>query len=273
MKSNGLEYCDKCGKGLMMSFTCPECERVICDTCSGLTTAAPEVHSWGVSQTLGGGQPTCPFCAGPSDGLGVRFAKWWHRLTHGPSPRSQRAKPGVAERQQRNQALLKACKDGDPSQVESLLRDEADVNCEGEYQMTPLRIAAGRGALRIAELLLGKKANVNFVGPYGDCALRDAIGNGSTEIMRLLIAHGADANVASSVSRENVLHWAVQQDEPNEAAIQMLVDNGANLKAANVDGQTPLDMARKRGSYNEFRPKIVEILSRGPDPKGRIARA
>lgn len=272
MKKNGLEYCDKCGKGLMMSFTCPECERVICDTCSGMTTTAPEVHSWGVSQTLGGGEPKCPFCPDPDDGFALRVGKWWRRLTHGPSPRSQRAKPGVAKRQELNEALLQACQDGDASQVESLLREGADVNCEGEYHLTPLRHAASRGAVGLAELLVAKKANVDYASPYGECALRDAISNACMDMLRLLIRHGADPNVAGAVSRENVLHWAVQEGDPNEEAIQILVNNGANLRAKNVEGRTPIDMARGRGEYNEFRPKLVEILERGPDPNGRISR-
>jgi ankyrin repeat protein len=125
-----------------------------------------------------------------------------------------------------------------------------------------LRLAAGNGDLGTAKLLLAKKANVNFVGPYGDCALRDAIGNGSLEMLRLLLAHGANPNLASSVSGENVLHWAIQQSEPNEEAIQVLVDNGANVGAINVDGRSPLDMARDKG-YT----KIVEILSQGTNPK------
>ena len=62
MKKGGLTYCDKCGKGVIMSFTCSKCGRVICDTCGGMTTTQPVQHSWGTSQMLGGGKAECPFC-------------------------------------------------------------------------------------------------------------------------------------------------------------------------------------------------------------------
>jgi Ankyrin repeats (3 copies)/YbbR-like protein/Ankyrin repeat len=58
----GGVYCTKCGKGVIMSWTCPKCNKLICDTCSGLTTTQPEIHEGFTSQTLGGGTATCPYC-------------------------------------------------------------------------------------------------------------------------------------------------------------------------------------------------------------------
>jgi ankyrin repeat protein len=58
----GGVYCRKCGKGVIMSWTCPKCGKLLCDTCSGLTTTQPEIHEGFTSQTLGGGNATCPYC-------------------------------------------------------------------------------------------------------------------------------------------------------------------------------------------------------------------
>ena len=62
MKIDGLIYCDKCGKELIMSFTCEKCGRIVCDTCGKMTSSQPEQHIWGTSQMLGGNKPECPFC-------------------------------------------------------------------------------------------------------------------------------------------------------------------------------------------------------------------
>ncbi len=48
------------------------------------------------------------------------------------------------------------------------------------------------------------------------------------------IAIGQLANLSvhvtgSAVSRDNVLHYAVQQNDPNVEAVRILVNNGANL--------------------------------------------
>ena len=70
-KPGGGTYCSKCGRGVIMSWTCPKCGKLFCDTCSGLTTSSPEIDQGFTVQTLGGGTPTCPSCetgvAPPSD--------------------------------------------------------------------------------------------------------------------------------------------------------------------------------------------------------------
>ena len=66
MKKGDLYYCDRCGKGVIMSWTCPQCNKLICDTCSGMSDpaeAAPRSVGPGISvMSLGGGEPQCPFC-------------------------------------------------------------------------------------------------------------------------------------------------------------------------------------------------------------------
>lgn len=59
--SDGV-YCTKCHRGVIMSWTCPQCGKLFCDTCSGMTSAAPEIHEGFTVQTLGGNTPTCPSC-------------------------------------------------------------------------------------------------------------------------------------------------------------------------------------------------------------------
>lgn len=65
MEKDGLFYCDKCGKGVMMSWTCPKCNKLLCDICGGMSdpkAAAPKDMGGFTVQSLGGNEPSCPFC-------------------------------------------------------------------------------------------------------------------------------------------------------------------------------------------------------------------
>ena len=55
-------YCSKCGRGVIMSWTCPKCGKLLCDTCSGLTTTKPEINQGFTVQKFGGGTASCPYC-------------------------------------------------------------------------------------------------------------------------------------------------------------------------------------------------------------------
>jgi hypothetical protein len=48
-----------------MSWTCPKCERLLCDICSSLSNpeaASPQDMGGFTVQELGGGNASCPFC-------------------------------------------------------------------------------------------------------------------------------------------------------------------------------------------------------------------
>lgn len=54
-----------------MSWTCPQCGKLFCDTCSGMTSTAPEIHEGFTVQTLGGNTPTCPHCQADASADGM----------------------------------------------------------------------------------------------------------------------------------------------------------------------------------------------------------
>ena len=67
MEKNGKTYCDYCGEPVLMSWTCPSCNRLICDICSGMSDpveAKPKDMGGFTLQTLGGGEASCPYCDG-----------------------------------------------------------------------------------------------------------------------------------------------------------------------------------------------------------------
>lgn len=65
-----------------------------------------------------------------------------------------------------------------------------------------------------------------------------------------LLANGADPNVANGKEQENSLHVAVRRGQPG-AAIQKLLDHGANVELRRGDGATAWMLAR-RGGHDEL---------------------
>jgi ankyrin repeat protein len=79
--------------------------------------------------------------------------------------------------------------------------------------------------------------------------------------LELLLEHGADVNAANQAG-DTALHGAALRGSP--AIIQFLVDRGANLRAKNAKGQTPLDIAmgvpNERVPYNEATASLLRRL-------------
>lgn len=57
---------------------------------------------------------------------------------------------------------------------------------------------------------------------------------------RILINNGADVN-ARNIQNDTPLHWAAFYGSPEVA--KLLIESGANLKALNAKGETPRDHA------------------------------
>lgn len=77
--------------------------------------------------------------------------------------------------------------------------------------------------------------------------------NGYHEIVKLLIEHGAVLEALSGVSQATPMVFAAQSGSPE--TVQVLVDAGARVNAANCYGNTPLHEAAHDGNGD-----IVDIL-------------
>jgi ankyrin repeat protein len=182
--------------------------------------------------------------------------------------------------------LMVAAKIADPALVGLLLERGAEVNATTQNGGTPLMFSAIRGSLETVEMLIEHGADVNAVAHFNWTAMMVAAAKGHDEVIGLLLEHGANADVADIYgwtplmravhenrfaavslflrSREvdleaaddsgaTALHHAARQGHVEIA--QLLVDNGAELDAENVQGFTPLAMARQ-----QHHPKMVHYL-------------
>ena len=96
-----------------------------------------------------------------------------------------------------------------------------------------------------------------------EAQLADAAKKLDKAAVRALLDQHVDVN-ASQVDGTTALHWAAERDDLETAA--MLVRAGANVKAANRYGVTPLSLACTNGSG----PMIELLLKAGADPNAAL---
>jgi ankyrin repeat protein len=116
--------------------------------------------------------------------------------------------------------LHRAARGGDPELIRLLVARGLDVNARDAYQDTPLRDMMGKGKPEAVEALIEAGANVNAVGMNGYTPLLTAVYYNHVSIVEMLLEAGADPTI------------------PNR------------------DGETALDLARKK------HPELLKLLEK-----------
>lgn len=168
-----------------------------------------------------------------------------------------------------------------------LVEHGAEVNARSNDGRSPLAVAASKaGASPIVKFLLEKGANPNPAGPTDAVAIRQAAAAGDADVMQLLIDHGASpkaggeealvGSVASSCKRciqlleksldakaysAALVNLSIHSENLTE--IKHALDHGANVKATDVEGRTPLLFA----ANSDFLPldTVQLLIDRGAD--------
>lgn len=172
--------------------------------------------------------------------------------------------------------LLLAIEDKDYEKLESYLKDGEDPEMidlsdfepnehaqvrELDKAYTPLYYACVKGDTKAIEILLEYGADPNNVWRYGDewrsSPLAAAVNNNDIELgykaAKLLIEGGAEINAEF----EGSAPLCIAAWRQNRKAIQLLLDNGADLNLATPDGDTALLYCCGRPSF-EF--ETVKLL-------------
>ena len=181
--------------------------------------------------------------------------------------------------------LYLACVNANPAMIQRLLKAGADANATGPEGETALMTVAHTGNVEAAKVLLAHGAKVDARESWrGQTALMWAAGQSHPAMMRELLAHGADVN-ARSAQQE----WTRQVTaEPREKwmpqgaltpllfaarqgcleCTQILIEEGADLNAADLEGVSPLLLALINGHYDGrggFDRQGCECECRGQD--------
>ena len=137
-----------------------------------------------------------------------------------------------------NKKLFDAVSGNRISEIESLLKQGADVNAKTENGWTPLYCASNWNRIDIAKLLIENGADVNAQNKNGWTPLHEASYWDYVGIAKLLIENGANVN-SKNKDGWTPLHWASRWKQIGIA--KLLIENGVDPFIKNKDGQTPLD--------------------------------
>ncbi|OAL25983.1 hypothetical protein AYO22_04610 [Fonsecaea multimorphosa] len=182
-------------------------------------------------------------------------------------------------------ALHCAATSGALRATECLIEAGANKNAKDKLGATPLHIAAAKGHVKILDALLDAGASVNEKNDLGETALMHAASLGELDAVKLLLRRGADIHLSSN-NGSQVIHFAskvvklqrlinqqrrgvelednllAQAQDGYEELVTTLIEAGADVESAPLDGDTPL-IALVRVSL----PHAVAVLLRhGVDP-------
>ena len=143
-----------------------------------------------------------------------------------------------------------------------LIEKGANVNAITEGGTTPLHWAA-RSNFRITHLLIGKGAELNVRNNDGETPLHWAVER-HTKATGLLIDNGADMEERDNMGNAP-LHWAAKKGRSKE--VRLLITKGANVRATNVNGETPLHLLSSPTllSYGTHIELAQMLVSNGAD--------
>ena len=153
-----------------------------------------------------------------------------------------------------NTAVLLAAEKNHADVVEVLIDAGADIEVKGGKGRSPLLIASMEGGLSLVKVLIRAGAGVCATDNGGNACLILAV-NGTTETVRYLVGFPeVDVNHSNTMGFTPV-HGAVFLKR--SAAVQVLIDAGADVEAQTTEERTPLHSACDSGVL-----QIVKMLVR-----------
>ncbi len=162
-----------------------------------------------------------------------------------------------------DQELIARARGGDIEQVKILLDQGADPNARVGIAR-PLQIAASGGRLEMMKALIDHGADVNGKSSTGGTALHAGALQGGGDVVRFLLAQGADPK-ATNDRGETPLHMAVKGDALLEN-VRMILKAGANPNIRNKELVSPIRLAAIRGNIPAY--QLLLEASGGQEQQG-----
>ncbi|XP_074099304.1 ankyrin repeat domain-containing protein 27-like [Cotesia typhae] len=181
---------------------------------------------------------------------------------------AQSSWPSVNSKDNRNRtALHVASLYGHVAVVDFLLIHHADPNAKDVDGLTPLHCAALRGHQNTVLLLLHANADPRLLDNRGNSPLHFATDNGHENCVKALLYFSGQMGISINTSCTNVagdtpLHHASKWGFIT--IVEILLEHGANKRAANRRGQMPMTVAHSSHILHrlEEHPDTVETVYR-----------
>ena len=199
----------------------------------------------------------------------------------------KKAKPTLSATEARKR-LIDAAKIGDLNEVKQVLSLRGDaVHLRNSHHNTALRSAVGAGHLEAAQLLVAHGADVHQVNHGGSSLMEAAVYSANAETVRWLGRKGLAIGIveSSAIGDLKAVSSALEFDPTcinqcdrkgltalHHAArcghvelIEVLIESGADMHAANRHGHVPLSIAVEERQIES----TERLLALGADPNAR----
>ncbi len=163
-----------------------------------------------------------------------------------------------------NAAINRAVGNNHLKAAQALLRGGAGAGGNVNPDTRAIHFAHSVEMLRL--LVESGDADVNCIDGCGDWPLKSAAEANDVDRTSWLLEHGAEVDLTST--GETALHAAVRSDA--REALSLLLENGANPNAKDVDGWTPLFGAQSSEAIHALlnagaNPKLTDQADWGPE--------
>ena len=168
-----------------------------------------------------------------------------------------------AENDQGNTALMTSIHRENTDVMRLLLKNKANPNAIAKRGLTPLRLAASKA--EFVKLLLDHGADPHAAGPNGaeDTFMREVFQRGYPDTIKLLIERKLDRKKDGSKDNKYALIAARQPSGGSVNLLQILLDTGTDVNAADDNGTTLLMAAASAG--NDAGAGIWLLLDKGAE--------
>jgi hypothetical protein len=148
-----------------------------------------------------------------------------------------------------NTAAMLYAEQGRAEELMAICEIGTEVCLQNMHGTTALMEAAAKGDTECLRILLDHGAEIDTQSITGNTALMSAIRMEEIPAMRFLLEAGADVNLPADDGSSCAL-LAIQGGHTGgtqEAALQLLIESGMDLRCGNMYGVTPLMIAAQRG--------------------------